>query len=238
MPRRTQLRLPDTVVIDRDDLLQVITPSLRRGGVNEVAFCRFEPADADAEIDLALERFRLAGVRFRWTVAPDCGPIDLAVRLQGRGLHGIKVVAVARFLTPSVGPVLPSIERVNAGSLSAYTQVMAEGWGLDAGPLHRVTERSLETPGYALYLSRLDDGTPAAASTAIMGSRSVYLLGAVVLPQFRGRGLYRASVERRLADAAQAGCTLAISHAIAKTSAPSLLRAGFHEVYAFDSFGA
>jgi GNAT superfamily N-acetyltransferase len=236
MPRRTQLRLPDTQVIDRDDLLQVITPSLRHGGLNEVAFCRFEPAVADHEIDLALERFYAAHVRFRWTVAPDCGPIDLAQRLQARGLRCTRVLAVARFLAPTVNPLTPSIERVTSGSLAAYTQVMAEGWGHDAASLHEVSARTLATPGYALYLSRLDDGTPAAASAAIVGSRSVYLLGAVVLPPYRGRGLYRASVERRLADAAQLGCTLAVSHAVAKTSAPSLLRAGFHQVYAFDSF--
>ena len=55
--RRITLRLPDTVIIDRPGLLQVVTPSLRHGGLNEVACFAASEADAEAELSAALARF-------------------------------------------------------------------------------------------------------------------------------------------------------------------------------------
>jgi GNAT superfamily N-acetyltransferase len=60
--------------------------------------------------------------------------------------------------------------------------------------------------------------------------RSAYLMGAVVVPEQRGRGLYRALVASRLRAAARHGCTLATSHARASTSHPILKRLDFRDV--------
>lgn len=237
-PRRLHVRLPDTVVIDRADLLQVITPSLRLGGLNEVAFANFAPEQADEQIELALERFRRAGVRYRWTVAPDCGPADLGERLRSRGLRVTKVHAVARLLDePTRAPSPIAVEQVTLDTIGEFSRVMAEGWGAELEPLERFHRAALASGVFRLYLSRLPGGTPASASASVVSSRSVYLLGAVVLAEHRGLGHYRASIERRLDDAVKQGCRLAFSHALAESSAPRLHRAGFHDAYVFDSFG-
>jgi hypothetical protein len=238
-PRQTRVRLPDTVVIDRPDLKQVITPSLRLGGLNEVAFANFDPAQADEQIDQALDRFRRADVRYRWTVAPDCGPIDLADRLRARGLRSTKVHAVARELTGFAATNRSlDVEAVTLDTVDEFSLVMAEGWGAEVEPLKRFHRAALESGAFRLYLSRLPDGTPAATSASILfpDSGSVYLLGAVVLEKHRRLGHYRASIERRLEDAVRHGCRLAFSHALADSSAPRLHRAGFRDVYVFDSF--
>jgi GNAT superfamily N-acetyltransferase len=74
------------------------------------------------------------------------------------------------------------------------------------------------------------DGKPAAVASYMAFARSAYLIGGVVLPEFRGKGLYRALVASRLRDAATRRLSLATSHAMADTSAPLLLRMGFVEV--------
>ncbi len=238
-PRQTPVRLPDTVVIDRPDLLQRITPSLRQGGLNEVAFANFALDDAEAHLDEALERFRRAGVRYRWTVAPDSGPADLGDRLLARGLRRNRVHAVARELAglPSTRPSI-EVEAVTPDTVDEFSAVMAQGWGAEPKPIQRFHRAALESGAFRLYLSRLPDGTPVATSASIIfpDSGSVYLLGAVVLEAHRRLGHYRASIERRLEDAVGEGCGLAFSHALADSSAPRLHRAGFRDVYVFDSF--
>ncbi|HZI05184.1 MAG TPA: GNAT family N-acetyltransferase, partial [Archangium sp.] len=61
-------------------------------------------------------------------------------------------------------------------------------------------------------------------------------LGGVVLPAFRGRGLYRALVTARLRYAAEREIPFATSHARANTSAPLLERLGFETLCRFPVF--
>ena len=63
----------------------------------------------------------------------------------------------------------------------------------------------------------------------------VSLSGAATLPAFRGRGLYRALVSRRMRDAAADGKTAAVIQA-RTTSAPILRRVGFSELFAFERY--
>jgi len=55
-------------------------------------------------------------------------------------------------------------------------------------------------------------------------------MGGVVLPAYRGRGLYRALVAARLGHALARGLELATSQAQAATSAPLLEHFGFRAV--------
>ncbi len=236
-PRRTVLRLPDTRVIEREDLLQIITPSLRHGGLNEVSFCRFGPRNADREIDAALSRFDAAGVRCRWGVYPDCLPVDLARRLAGRGLRGTRVDALYTEAPLAAAPAPPGLEvrRVGRDEVGTYSRLMAEGWHLDGDALATLNAVAVEDPRMCLYVGTVD-GEPAAVASAMLATYSVFLQGALVLPRFRGRGLYRALVERRVADAFAEGRTLAFTHALAASSSPALRRMGFEELFRFESF--
>src|SRR6266566_7014423 len=64
----------------------------------------------------------------------------------------------------------------------------------------------------------------------------ISLSGAATVEAYRGRGLYRALVERRLRDAAAAGKTAAVIQAQAATSAPIIRRLGFTELFEFERF--
>jgi GNAT superfamily N-acetyltransferase len=70
------------------------------------------------------------------------------------------------------------------------------------------------------------DKTPAGAGGYTLAGEVARLWGAGVVPAFRGRGVYRALVRARLAQASGRGAALALVHA-EPTSSPVLRRLGF-----------
>ncbi len=231
--RRAFVPLADTRVIERPGWMQIVTPSLRTGGMNEVCLAVLDPDEADAVIDRTIAEYRALGISFRWTVGPDSAPADLAARLQRRGLIPHTTLGLA-CPTHDLGQALAvgvTVEEVDEANVEAFTRVMAIGWSMDPAPLLSFHRRLLtsDQPRVAMHLARFD-GQPAGAAAVALLPRSAYLMGAVVLAEFRGRGLYRALVSSRSQQAARLGISLATSHALAATSAPILLGLGFHEV--------
>lgn len=237
--RAALVPLPDLRVIERPGWLQIVTPSFRAGGFNEVVFSVMDEAEADAAIDSAIDEYRRLGIAFRWRVAPGSKPDDLADRLARRGLEQTMVRGMARSAAdppePPSGPV--RVDEVDEQNLDLFTRVMAEGWGTDPGPLDAANRAIMGQSGRAhhLFLARYRD-EPAAAATYVACPRSAYLLGGVVLPRFRGRGLYRALVGARLLHAAARGIQLATAQAREATSAPILEGVGFATVCRFPVF--
>jgi GNAT superfamily N-acetyltransferase len=127
-------------------------------------------------------------------------------------------------------------ERVDIASEPEYRRVSANGWAMDSAPLLPYHAALLSDPAQRtqLFLARFD-AEPAATGSASSHGRSSHLVGGVVLPAFRGRGLYRALVHARLAAAKEAGCELATTHA-GSMSGPLLERLGFVTVCTFPTF--
>ena len=127
------------------------------------------------------------------------------------------------------GPV--TVDDVSLANIDDFTRVMAEGWQMDAAPLDTLHRRMLADPARRnqLFVAR-HEGVAAAVAAYVALDRSAYLIGAVVLPAWRGHGLYRALVNARLRHAEARGLSLATSVARAATSAPILARLGFETV--------
>jgi len=235
-PRRAFVAMPGLRAVERPGWRQLITPWMKDGGLNGVSLSVLDAGEADAVIDATIAEYRALGVRFRWSVQPGSAPADLGERLQARGLSAQLVVGMAR-LTRDVCDAAPAgVEVVEVGRerVDELTSVAARGWGCDPGPFGRMNRASVEHPeaGARLYLASLD-GVPAASAATHFFPRSAYLLGGVVLPEARGRGLYRALVNARLRDAAARGTELATTQALDQTSAPLLARMGFVPVCRF-----
>ncbi len=238
-PRSATLPVPDLRRIERPGFCQIITPSFQTGGLNEVAFSALADDEADAVIDATIAEYRALGIQFRWAVPPGSAPADLGARLVRRGLVESWGRGMARATAPLEAPGDPALaaridEATDAAGAAVFTRVMAEGWGVDPGPLHRAHERLLELPDrrHRLFVAYAG-AEPAGAAGYVAFPRSAYLLGAVVLPAFRGRGLYRALAGARLADAHARGIELATCHAREATSAPILERLGFATIARF-----
>jgi hypothetical protein len=234
-PRDALTRLPDSRIIAGPGWWQIVTPSLKRGGLNEVISTEFPLADAnaDATIDEILQRYRQLGLRFRWTISPGPGAMALGERLSRRGLRRSEAFAMARATqdAPSFAQVGFTIEVVDSANLNDFTRLLAEGWQMDAETLDPLHRRMLADPaGRHQFFVVRKDGVAAAVASSVYLERSVFLVGAVTLKPFREHGIYRALVETRLRRAAILGKRLAITLALAGTSAPILRRLGFAEV--------
>jgi len=232
-PRRTYLRVPDLQLVDRPGWLQISTPSLRDGGMNEVVHAELTAGEADAVIARTIAHYRALGVKWRWRVTPGSTPADLGDRLARHGLVRREVAGMAR--ATEVMEVTTAVEQVDAATLAELTGVMARGWAMDPTPLHVLNEVALRDPRMTHYLARID-GVPVGTASAVWFARSVYLMGAVVLESHRGRGAYRALAAARITEAATRGIELATSHARPETSAPILARMGFREIVRFASY--
>jgi GNAT superfamily N-acetyltransferase len=232
-PRRAFPLLPDLQVIERPGWLQIVTPSIKTGGLNEVIYSLLDERGADATIDAAIATYRILGLKFRWNAGPGSGPADLSERLERRGLGPSWGRGMARS-TDDRGP-LGFVVEVDDRTVDHYTHVMAAGWNADAAALLELHRHVLAEGRQCLFVGYCD-GVPAAAAAYVPFERSAFLMGGVVLANYRGRGLYRALVQTRLAHAHARGITLATSHAREATSAPILEKIGFETVCRFPMY--
>lgn len=231
--RRVGALPPDAEVIERPGLSLLRTPSFRGGGFNEVVHTDLAADEADAVIDETIAAYHRLGIRFRWRVDPGSRPSDLGERLAARGLRRspTRGMVVACDRAPSIDPPPdPSLRttRVDLTSVDAFTEVSARGWAMDPAPLLDIHRRIVGDPESrsVLFLTTCG-GVPAGAAGAELRERSIFLMGAVVLPEFRGQGVYRALLGARLRAGLERGLTLAVTHALETTSAPILGRLGF-----------
>ncbi len=222
-PKEASVGVPDSRIITRPGWWQIVTPSLKNGGLNSVMV---ESLGDEALIDATIAEY--AGLSYRWELFPWTKPANLGELLEARGLKPHDSRVMYRFIDAPV-QTPAHVEEVT-DDLDAFTDVMARGWDSDRAVTHRLHQALVAHPArrHRLFLAR-DNGVPAAAAASVRLDESVYLMGAVVLPEFRRRGHYAALVNARLSDAFKHGLRLATSVANAYTSAPRLARYGFNE---------
>jgi GNAT superfamily N-acetyltransferase len=85
--------------------------------------------------------------------------------------------------------------------------------------------------GFQRYLARLD-GTPVGAAAMRIDEGVAWLAGGDTLPEARGRGVHKALIRRRLADAKAAGADIAVvTTAPGSRSQQNVMRRGFTLLY-------
>jgi GNAT superfamily N-acetyltransferase len=225
-PRRAFPQLPDLQVIERPGWLQIVTPSIKSGSLNEVIYSLLDEQNADAAIETAVAIYRDLGLKFRWNAGPGSGPNDLGKRLERCGLAPSQGRGMAR--STDVHDVV-GVAEVDHTTVDDYTHVMASGWNAESAPLQSLHRHLLAEGRQRLFIAYCD-GVAAAAGRYVPFARSAFLMGGVVLERFRGRGLYRALVHARLSHARARGISLATTHARESTSAPILEKLGFETV--------
>jgi GNAT superfamily N-acetyltransferase len=232
-PRRAFPKLPDLQVIERPGWLQIVTPSIRTGGLNEVIYSLLDERTANATIDSAIATYRELGLKFRWNAGPGSGPADLGDRLELRGL----VPGAGRGMARSTDGAdhVDGVVAIDDKTVDDYTHVMATGWSADRAALRSLHRHLLSDHRQCLFVG-YSAGEPVAAASYVAFARSAFMMGAVVLPSYRGRGLYRVLVQARLAHARSRGIALATTHASEATSAPILEKLGFATVCRFQMY--
>jgi GNAT superfamily N-acetyltransferase len=139
-------------------------------------------------------------------VLPGVPSDELMALLARRGYR--QVGFHATFGGPAELPCKPSpgidVRPVTTGAdLASFADVYHVGWAR-TGQIPM--QPWLTAPGWSLYLG-LCDGEPAGAAILYVWNRIGYLADSAVDPKWRRRGVQRALLDARCADAAALGCT-------------------------------
>lgn len=181
-----------------------------------------DEASADAEIERALARLRAGGGELEWKLYGHDGPEDLPRRLVAAGLEPDEqeAVLVADLAALELEPVLP-----DGVELRVATSAEVAHFGEVGATLARALERQ---PPPALGVLCLAGGEPVSSARIEFneGTDFAGLWGGETVPEWRGRGLYRATVALRARLARERGYRYLQVDAL-PTSAPILRRLGF-----------
>lgn len=183
-----------------------------------------------------------------WQVGPSCQPVGLARLLVARGFTPATTPPfephfTAMMLTrePPMPSPAPGVEARLVRSFDEYvsafraaltatgeTEEVIAKW-VESAPSAWAHESGLAKMTHIAFA----DGEIAAAGLVSIGPSAILLGGAGVLPQYRGRGVYRALVASRWRAAVEVGKPALTIHA-GEMSRPILERCGFETLCRID----
>jgi len=241
-PVGSLFRRSDSELIEREGWYQLITPSTPVTSANQIVLSDLTKDDADVHIDEVFACYAAHNVAFKWAVYPWSLPTDLGARLSARGMNRAGVCAMVASTSLQINASAEiATERTTPATLDTFMDVMAKGWEMDADETRFFSEEFLRrlsgpTPQVHLFVASID-GTPAACGATILkADGSGFLVGAVVIEAFRGRGLYRALLKYRAAALRDENYEIMTTHGLRDTSAPMLTHFGFETVFQFSLY--
>ncbi len=220
---------PGFDMVDRGDY--VFEAATHRAAVHRIRL-----GDLDAAVEWTRAECRRRGIeRIEWWVGRNATPRDLAVELRARGLVPDETPTLTGMTCTAEPPAEPAVEVRDIHTLEdqlAALEVDWEVWQLT--PEERESRRrreekrfdAIEASGVVHHHAAYLDGRPVGFCRGIDMDDGVALMGGAVLPEARGRGVYRALVRRRWEHAVERGTPLLVVQAGAM-SAPVLDGLGF-----------
>lgn len=215
----------------------------RRGSpMNKLIGAGFDAPLDDATLDAIEAAWTERGEPVRVELATLAHP-EAAERLSARGygLLGFEHVLVRALASV---PASAAHVRVEVGADDdAWMRVLVAGFAAGDGTgaavddfghdvIAQVMHDFGAATGFARYVARLD-GAAVGAATMRIDDGIALLCGATTLPHARRRGVQGALLATRLADARDAGCTLAVvTTAPGSISQSNVMRSGFELGYA------
>jgi GNAT superfamily N-acetyltransferase len=209
--------------VDTTEILTVFDEQMRRDAAPDGLFVGdgwsavlWRPDDL-AQVEPLVARMRELPGHVEWKYYSHDGP-DLRERLVAAGLEPEDEETVVVAEAASIPPPLPDLELRE--DLAAFKELAERVFG---EPAWNVAFDANSVPVVALV-----DGKPVSAGRVDLdpGVEFAGLFGGVTLPEYRGRGLYRATVARRAEIAREAGYRFLYVDAL-PTSRPILERLGF-----------
>lgn len=231
---------PGSTWIQRDGYLLLISDEAWY--TPQVAWSHLQPDDVPSAVEEAISEVR--GHRkqvLHWWVRASTDPVDTEQRLLDLGftpLEDVEILSWDLARDPAEIPVPADVTVTlvdDEAGVRTVHEVGARGFGspqVTEDAMQRYleefrTSRTSGNPTEFNFLARVD-GEPAATGGVSLVGEGARLWGASVLPEFRGRGAYRALLAARLRHAAASGAGFALTKARTGTSGPILRRLGFH----------
>jgi GNAT superfamily N-acetyltransferase len=213
--------------------------------MNKVVGLGFGGVPDDAALDQIEHAYAARGSAMQVELAHLADPeIGMALVNRGYGLVSFENV-LGRSLDGDAERVSPqgvTVRPSGDDEFDAWLDVVVEGFAHpdDQGvPAHEDfprdtienASRDMAAAGVARYVA-LQDGAIAGAASIRMADGVALLTGAATAPAHRRRGIQTALLSARLADAAAAGCDIAlVTTAPGSKSQENVQRRGFHLLY-------
>ena len=215
--------------IERADLLYV-------AGIRTATVHRVRSDDLEASVEWTRDESGRRGHReIEWWVGESALPPDAGAELLSMGLERDEVPVLTGMTCAAEPPAVRGVEVRRVETLDDYMQALEidwEVWTISAAK--REERRLLElerwevmyAAGVVHHYAAFLDGRRVGFARAIDMQYGIALFGGAVLPQARGKGVYRALVRARWDHAVEHGTPLLVVQAGAM-SAPVLDGLGF-----------
>jgi GNAT superfamily N-acetyltransferase len=212
---------------------------------NKVAGLGFAGAPALGELDEVERRFGACGAAVQVELSNLADP-EVGAQLTERGYRLVSYENVLGIAisepAEQVPPADVRIRRSGDEEFASWLDVVTTGfaYGDDQGvPSHEdfprealeKAQRDFEAAGVRRYIA-LRDGIPAGGASFAVTDGVAQMAGAATLPAHRRRGIQSALLAARLADAAAAGCDIAVvTTQPGSVSQRNVQRSGFDLLY-------
>ncbi|RNI18272.1 hypothetical protein EFY87_17895 [Flexivirga caeni] len=240
---------PNIDAVQTDDYLVICRPTHLTSTTSGRVHAWITSDRPFAEVRTEVERFaRARGTHDVWWRAERRAEPDATESLRSAGATVVLTeLVMARPLTEvdthdqqncGTPPGVSTNVVASKEEFTALARLEAEGWGRPAPTSDTMTQdwatlrAGLESSSEFAMLATVEGSPAAVARCAVFGS-VVRLFGAVTIPAFRRRGLYRSLVTARCELGHAKGATMALTKARQETSAPILEGMGFRS-YAFE----
>jgi GNAT superfamily N-acetyltransferase len=211
---------------------------------SKIAGLGFEPLDS-SDLDTIEETYAAAGTPVRVELS-SLARNDIGELLTRRGyaLMGFENVLASGLTTAEPPANDITVAGVTDAEAAAWVDVLASSFAepdkydgpaleekVDRGALDTLFDQIAGIEGFVRYFARRN-GEPAGAAGMRMADGVAQLCVAGTLPAHRRRGVQTALLRRRLADAARAGCDLAVvTTQPGSVSQQNVQRQGFELLY-------
>ena len=203
------------------------------GRYNCILYSHLVAENAEVAIAEQAAHFRNAHTEVEWKVYSHDLPADLGPRLSLAGFiaddaETLMAFDLANDLTSGVTPKDVVVRRIDeAQGLADLIAVNAAIWNHGEASRDEMFAQRLRDPSLGLYVAYAE-GMPVAAARLEMAHDRMFagLWGGCTLPDFRGRGIFRALVAARAKEARERGFRF-LNVDAAETSRPILERLGF-----------
>jgi ribosomal protein S18 acetylase RimI-like enzyme len=174
-----------------------------------------QPADTVRRV---VEFFNLHGVPARVRIVPGAFAPEMADTLSGLGLRHVGFHTILSSPLPMTAESRPPIDIREVSTkeeMDAHIDIQLGAYGVAPDVIDRLRplrQTWIQSPDRRFYLAYVD-GRPAAQAILHWREDIAYLESAGTVTAYRRRGLQRALIRRRIADATKLGCRVIIGGA-------------------------